>query len=142
MNKDIKNSKKNYYSTYFEACKSNMTKTWKGINEITSIRPNSPLKLINQINHNNILIDDPKLISNTFNDFFINVGTNTDKSIPFAFESPTSYLKHRVNSNFTILHTSIAEVMTLILQLDDSKAPGPTDIPNNILKIAAPITCR
>ena len=139
VNKDIKNSKKNCYSPYFEACKSNMTKTWKGINEIISIRPNSPLKLINQINHNNILIDDPKLISNTFNDFFINVGTNTDKSIPFAFASPKSYLKHRINSNFTILHTSIAEVMTLILQLDDSKAPGPTDIPINILKIAAPV---
>ena len=116
-----------------------MTKTWKGINEIISIRPNSSLKLINQINDSNILIYDHKLISNTFNDFFINVGTNTDKSIPFAFASPTSYLKHRDNSNFTILPTSIAEVMTLILQLDDSKAPGPTDIPIKILKIAAPI---
>ena len=68
--------------------------------------------------------------------FFINVGTNTDKSIPFAFKSPTSYLKHRVNSNFVILPTSIAEV---ILQLDDSKASGPTDIPIKILKVAAPI---
>ena len=29
--------------------------------------------------------------------------------------------------------------MTLILQLDDSKAPGPTDIPTKILKIAAPV---
>ena len=116
-----------------------MKKTWKGINEIISLRPNSSRKLINQIKHNNILIDDPKLISDTFNNFFINVGTNTDKSIPIAFASPISYLKHRVNSNFTILPTSIAEVMTLILQLDDSKAPGPTDIPIKILKIAAPI---
>ena len=29
--------------------------------------------------------------------------------------------------------------MTVILQLDDSKAPGPTDIPIKILKIAAPV---
>ena len=116
-----------------------MKKTWKGINEIISLRPNSSRKLINQIKHNNILIDDPKLSSDTFNNFFINVGTNTDKSIPIAFASPISYLKHRVNSNFTILPTSIAEVMSLILQLDDSKAPGPTDIPIKILKIAAPI---
>ena len=139
VNKEIKNSKKNYYSSYFESCKSNMKKTWKGINEIISIQPKSSPNLVNQINHNNILIDDPKLISDTFNDFFINVGTNTDKSIPFAFKSPTSYLKHRVNTNFVILPTSIAEVMTLILQLDDSKASGPTDIPIKILKVAAPI---
>ena len=114
-----------------------MKKTWKGINEIISIQPKSSPNLVNQINHNNILIDDSKLISDTFNDFFTNVGTNTDKSIPLAFKSPTSYLKHRVNSNFVILPTSIAEAMTLILQLDDSKASGPTDIP--ILKVTAPV---
>ena len=87
-----------------------MKKTWKGINEIISIRPNSSSKLINQIRHNNILIDDPKLISDTFNDFFINI--ETKKSIPLAFASPASYLKHRVDFKFTILPTSIAEVMT------------------------------
>ena len=63
VNKDIKNSKKNYYSSYFESCKSNMKKTWKGINKIISIRPKSSPNLVNQINHNNILISD------TFNDF-------------------------------------------------------------------------
>ena len=96
--------------------------------------PYNPTHL--QSNNNNTLIDDPKLIDDTF---FINVGTNTDKSIPFAFVSPTSYLKHSVNSNFTILPTSIAEVTTIILQLDNSKVPGPTDIPIKILKIAAPV---
>ena len=69
----------------------------------------------------------------------MNVGTNTAKSVPFAFASPRSYLKSRVNSNFTILPTSIAEVMILILQLDDSKALGHTDIPIKIIKISAPI---
>ena len=116
-----------------------MKKTWKGINEIITTRANSTPKLINQIIHKNILIDDPKLISDTFNDFFVNVGTNTAKSVPFAFASPRSYLKSRVNSNFTILPTSIAEVMILILQLDDSKALGHTDIPIKIIKISAPI---
>ena len=71
-----------------------MKKTWKGINEIITTRANSTPKLINQIIHKNILIDDPKLISDTFNDFFVNVGTSTAKSIPFAFASPRSYLKY------------------------------------------------
>ena len=30
-NKDMGNSKKYYYSSYFEACQSNMKKTWKGM---------------------------------------------------------------------------------------------------------------
>ena len=111
-------------------------KTWKGINEIISRRPNSSPKLLSHI-HNNILIDDPKLISDTFNVFFRNVGTNTDKSTPFAFSFPTSSLKHGVNTNL-LSYLPIAEVMTLILQLDDSKTPSPMDIPIKILKIADP----
>ena len=81
----------NIYTNNFTDGKSNMKKTWKGINEIIFIRPNLSPKLINQIKHLNTLIDDPKLISDTFNDFFINVGTNTDKSVPFAFASPTLF---------------------------------------------------
>ena len=37
---------------------------------------------------------------------------------------PHPIYKHRVDSKFTILPMSIAEVMTRIVQLDDSKAPG------------------
>ena len=45
VNNDIKSSKKDYYSRYFENCKNNMKKTWKGINDI--IRSNKKSTYIN-----------------------------------------------------------------------------------------------
>ena len=137
VNQDIKASRIKYYSTYFEKCKNNMKDTWKGINQLVSTKLNAGSK-INQIKTNNDIIDDPKMISNTFNNYFVNVGPNTDKDIPFSTLCPSFYLKQRVERSFEILPTTNAEVMTLILQLDDSKSSGPSSIPTKILKIAAP----
>ena len=60
---------------------------------------------VTQLYHKNSYIDDPKLVSETFNNFFVNVGSNLEKKIPLlTFISPTSYLKHRVSINFTLTH--------------------------------------
>ena len=89
INRDIKNSKVKYYSNYFENCKNNMKKTWKGINEIASTKLKSSSN-INQIKANNVIIDDPKMISNAFNNFFVNVGPNIDKDIPISVLGPST----------------------------------------------------
>ena len=114
-----------------------MKKTWKGINEL--IRSNSNKTYINQIQYNETVITDKKQIVNTFNDFFINVGPTTDREIPKTPISPLSFLKHRVASDFVLKPTSVPEVMTTLLQLDDKKSPGPSEIPINLLKLSAPI---
>ena len=137
INRDIKLSKKSYYSQYFNECKHNMKKTWKGINELINTR--SSLNNINQLNLNNNIITDPKLIANSINDFFVNVGPNTDKSIPITPISPMAFLSSRVELNFSISPTTIQEVMFLLLQLDDNKSTGPSNIPIKLLKVAGPI---
>ena len=38
INRDMKKSKKDYYSSYFEECKQNMNKTWKGIKELVNTK--------------------------------------------------------------------------------------------------------
>ena len=137
VNKDIKKSKEQYYLGYFEKCKNNMKKTWKGINEL--IRSSNKSSTINQIHHNNTTINDPTLMSNTYNNFFANVGPEVDKSIPKTPISPLSFLRNRVLTNFSFQTTNITKVMTTLLLLDDNKSSGPSDIPIKILKIAAPI---
>ena len=115
-----------------------MKKTWKGINEIISNNRKSPLS-ISQISHNKTTINDPDQIANAFNNFFVNVGRNVDEEIPKTPISPLSFLTNRVDENFTFKETNIAEVMIILLQLDDNKSAGPNDIPIKLLKIAAPI---
>ena len=138
INRDIKKSKKDYYSSYFEECKLNINKTWKGIKELVNTKNNLSTN-ITQLKSNNLIIDDPKLISDTFNNFFVNVGPNTDNTIPKCFKPPMSYLRNRVNINFTVTPTTNAEVMTILLLLDDNKSTGISSIPTKLLKIAAPI---
>ena len=138
VNKDIRSSKKEYYQSYFENCKNDMKKTWKGIRCIVNTKKTN-LMNTSQIISNNKLIDNPKEISNTFNNFFINIGSNTEKTIPKSGKCPTAYLKNRINTDFIIAHTSNDELMKIILLLDEKKSTGPSSIPVKLLKIALPV---
>ena len=90
VNRDIKKSKERYYLKYFQNCKSNMKKTWKGINDL--IRSSNKSSTINQIQHNNTLINDSKVIADTFNNFFANVGPEIDNNTPKTPISPLTFL--------------------------------------------------
>ena len=78
-------------------------------------------------------------MANAFNNFFASVGPNTECEIPKTPKSPLSFLKDRVASDFFFRPTFIAEVMTIILQLDEKKSSGPSDVPLNVLRIAREI---
>ncbi len=135
---DIKKSKKDYYSKYFEDCKTNMKKTWKGIKELINTSNKNPTK-IDELKVNNNIINENLQLADTFNNFFVSVGSEINKTIPNTNVSPAAYLQRRVESNFLLNSTSIVEVMTTILQLDDDKSPGPDNIPIKLLKIASRI---
>ena len=69
VTRDIKASKRNYYASYFENCKNNMKKTWKGIREIINTKPS--MTCISHIYHNGQTITEPITIANTFNNFLL-----------------------------------------------------------------------
>ena len=85
------------------------------------------------------MINDPKIMADTFNNFFTDVVPNIDKSIPKTPISPLSFLHNRIEKNFSFKPIDIPKVMTTVLLLDDTKSSGPSDIPIYILKLAAPI---
>ena len=126
----MKKSKNDYHSSYFEECKPNMNKTWKGIKELVNTKNNLSTN-ITLLKANNSIIDDHQLISDTFNNFFVD-------AIPNCFNPPMSYLRNRVNLNLIIASTTNAEVM-ILLPLDDNKSTGISSIPTKLVKIAAPI---
>ena len=70
VNRDIKTNKQEHYQYYFDKCQNNMNKMWKGINELISSKSKSPIS-ISKIKTNDILIDDPTKIVNSFNDFLL-----------------------------------------------------------------------
>ena len=91
-----------------------------------------------QLNVNGRVIDNPKQIANEVNEFFVNVGPNTEKEVPKVPSlSPEHFLGKNSNPfNFIIAHTSNEEVIEIIKSLQN-KATGPSSIPMKLLHIVA-----
>ena len=95
VNRELKKSKKSYYAAYFEEHSNNIKNTWEGIRSIVNIK-NSVNPKIAQLNINGSVIDEPKLVVNEINHFFVNVGSNTGKDVPKVPNIfPENFLKNR-----------------------------------------------
>ena len=134
VNRELYKSKKEYYSKYFEENNKNSKKVWEGIRSIINIS-NSKNNSISQLNVDKKVIDDPKEIVTALNDFFVNIGPNTEKTIPRnPILRPEKYLKDKNQIEFLIAHISSEEILDIINQLE-SKSTGPQSIPVNLLKL-------
>ena len=112
----------------------NIKKIWSGIRAIVNIRNNISLK-ITQLNINGKIIDNPKVVANHLNNFFVNVGPQTESSIPISENiSPLKFLKQRNQLDFLLAHVSDAEVLEIINVLEN-KSTGPASIPVKLLQL-------
>ena len=69
-----------------------MKKTWEGIRQLGNIK-NPSISNVTQINLHGTNVTDPKQIANAFNNFIVNVGPNTGKSIPTSLKTQQHTLK-------------------------------------------------
>ena len=92
---------------------------------------------ISQLNSNGQIIDEPAKIAEKLNNFFVNVGPDTEKTVPrVPNASPEKYLKNRTQFELIIAHISQEEVLSIINALPN-KGTGPSSIPLRLLKDAA-----
>ena len=90
---------------------------------------------ISQIKVKDKTIDNPTKVVKAFNNFFVNVGPNTEKNIPINPKiKPEHYLKNRNQLNFLIDHICNEEVLDIINQLEN-RSTGPQSIPIKLLKL-------
>ena len=112
----------------------NIKKIWSGIREIVNIRNNISPK-ITQLNINGKIIDNPKVVAHHLNNFFVNVGPQTESSTPISENtSPLKFLKQRNQLDFLLAHVSDAEVLEIINVLGN-KSTGPASIPVKLLQL-------
>ena len=138
---EILKSKKDYFAKYFSDYSNNIKKTWQGIREIINIKnPTAPK--IAQLNVNGRILDNPKDISEKVNDYFVNIGPNTEKEIPKVQNiSPIKFLKERNQFNFSIAHISNEEVLDIVNSLSN-KATGPYRVPLKLLILISDLIIR
>ena len=84
----------------------------------------------------NLITADNELISNKFNDFFINIGPTLAKSIPRINKSPLSYLGNRLTETMYLAPVNENEIGQLIKSLKDTAA-GFDDLNSMCLKISS-----
>ena len=138
VSRQLAKSKKEHYESYFDEMNSNIKKTWEGIRKIVNVKKSTKFS-ISHLNINGKIVDEPIDIANNFNNFFVNVGPETEKSIPrIPNQSPNQFLKNRNQFDFIIAHISEEEIVDIIVALP-KKSVGPHSLPINFLKIVADI---
>ena len=107
--------------------KNNKKKIWSGIRSIINI---SKVKAdyIPCILESGKTVDNPCAIANIVNNFFVNVGKNTDKDIPCWNCCPTYFLKGNSPDSMFLSPVTSVEVDSYISQMDNNKSIDPVPL--------------
>ena len=128
-------TKISYFKDYFEKYKTNMKMLWSGIRSLVNIKNRGNLSHISNLMINSSRVQDPTKMANAFNRYFVNVGTNVDKSIPRTKKSPFDYLKERNPNSFFVAPVTPREIESIINSFNKNKSTGPYSIRIFLLKI-------
>ena len=131
---ELRTSKIDYYEKYFTEHKDNIKMLWNGIRSIINVQ-NSKFNNISQIIQNGQIIKNPKDITESLNQYFVNVADNIDKEIHGTRKCPLDYMGVRNISSFFASPTDEAEVTSIISQMETGKSVGPFSIPLTLLKM-------
>ena len=114
LKKNIEKSKKNYLSKLLQGTSSDVKKTWKNINKY--FRPNSTTNGSKNIvlENSGTTVTSDSIIVESFSEYFSNVATNLDNTIPVAAHAASRYLALPNPNHFQIRHTEVGEVISLI----------------------------
>ena len=87
------------------------------------------------MNRNNKIIEKSSEISNTLNDYFINVGPNLNAKIDNCQKSQHNHMTSKTNY-FFLQPIVPKEVFQKIFRLNAKKSPGPENVPIKFYKTA------
>ena len=129
----IKELKKQYYQSYFQRNSKYLKKTWDGIKSVVTLKYKAKTSPNSLFVDSNIIANETS-IAETFNNFFLNVGSNLASKIPKAKNPFCKYIKKRTLNSFFINLVKDTEIEKLIKNLKYNKSLGPHSITVKILK--------
>ena len=132
----LKQGEKLYYQDLFNGYRNNMQKTWSVIKRILNKSKGGVSR--SMIIHNNETITDDHKIANSFNNFFVNVGSKLANRIPSSPISPSRYMKNQiVNSIF--LETVSPEKLLQVIKCLKHSAVGYDELDAQHIKSSSSI---
>ena len=131
----MKVAEKQHYHDLLVEYSNDIKKSWVVIKSIINKNKKPHIQGRFKIGEN-LITSDKELISNKFNDFFINIGPTLAKSIPCVNKSPPSYLGNRLTESIYLAPVNENEIGQLIKSLKDTTA-GFDDLNSMCLKISS-----
>ena len=96
LNHILRNTERKYFQNQLQQSQNNLRNSWKIIKNIINKKKN--VKKTTRFMINGSKIEDPSLIAEAFNNFFINIGQVLDKKISTTTTHPTQFIP----KNYTI----------------------------------------
>ena len=127
----------NYYEHRFELCQNNTRKIWGLINEVTCRKKRDKNTIQTLKIANGLTTSDPKIIANTLNKYFSNIGTHMSSRLPAAPIPHQDFLKNRRPNSFYLRPTDPMEILNLLDKFSPN-ITGPDKIPAKFIKFGAP----
>ena len=124
-------AQRNYYKEQFQLNKTDLKKSWQLIKHIIGKEEGSHSIQLIKFVINKMYITYPKIIANSFNDYFINVGSSLANNINSNVD-PLLYVQRHTN-NMNIPEVSEFEIKNIIQDLNNSAA-GYDELPASIFK--------
>ena len=127
----IRKTEREYYETLLKQYQYDLAKSWKVIKDVINKSKNAAIsdKFIIQ----NKVVTDRKYISNHFNEFFTNIGSNLVENIPNNNKDPVSYIHDNFHNSMFLVPTDVTEIENIITLLNNS-TPGYDDISAKVIK--------
>ena len=136
LNIQLRNSKKDYYSTKIFDQKCNPKEAWKTINNILG-RQSKPT-VVNELKLGENSLTNTKDIAEGFNDYFSNIGPDLASKIDTLNFNFQTYVEKAKPEFSAFQPVTVSNVYHLFHGLSSNKATGVDKISSKIIKIAAP----
>ena len=127
----MRKTERDHYAALFNQHKNNLRKTWGIIKEVINKKKTKPTA--NKFVIINTIVTDTKVISDSFNNFYVNVGPDLAKKIPQTGRDPLSYIKHNIGESIFLKDVTHPEVSKIITHLKNS-SPGWDGIHSKVIK--------
>ena len=98
---------------------------------------NHARKSINQIEINDKLTEDKKLISDKFNEYFVNIGPELARNILPSTRKVNDFLTGDYQQSMFFVPTTEQEIQDIISNLKNTNSVGHDRIPTNLLKFCS-----
>ena len=120
LNHILRITERKYYQDLLTKHQSNVKKSWQVIKTIINKRKYKPINT--KFKCNETITEDGQVISNKFNNFFVNVGATLAKNIPITTKSPVECIITNNTEHFVFDPVSENEVLRIIGNFKDSSA--------------------